>query len=984
MRYYRLLGFVLLFFLFSISAFSQAKPEEWKTVATFVFSDSDSGLEAMKEAAKAARVLKYYNFFERNVREQMEDILDFSKSKGFTVKTNGTEFDLLAFIPVSDYKRLPLGIGEKLSELEADANGWLELEPENIPFKLYFKQEKEWLFATLNPKLHETLPDDPKSCFGELEEKYLIALDIQCSNIPRSYLAIFPLLAKQWISEFETLPAFESLDLDDGSGTQITFLKKFFEVALSDLVDFVKQSESMTFGLERSRKNELVLSFKAEVTPGTELEHVLQKTAEAKTELSAFHDKDAIASVGSVIVLTRNQKREYKKLVRAYFDYLENQFGDNALPDEEQWHEVKDVLFEMFDTYNEILERTIDSGVYDHVQSITAEGIFVNALRIVDGRSFDLSVERFLESMLELVGDEIIESLGLDIEMFHEEEYRDCKVRYFEFDILKSLFGINIDGEDTDEPTEEDEEPGLHESRELKLLSNKVTVFFILGENVIADGISFDKDVLAKIKKMIDSTKTPAPAPKEFLTFSPHKLGLFLDKTVDTLKFLSDEMLVLRFDERPEFFDLLVRVPEDAKLLGTVDFGKNSIKYKIVMDAGIWPLIGYLVSNISESILGSLYLNPDDVFTVEPPGSLEEAESFEEIEAFVEKMYLDHYEDVFRSNGAAKEKATTKKCAEISIAGGEKALREFSGANDEKAYRLILSGLYTLFLAENAPLDPEERVVRYDKNNPRIKRMLSILEVLEKEKRFEHLMQLSRMEVFSAEAEEYAETGLSLEHFDEFRERAFDLLEKTYPKNHPYALLGPLVEIMNNEKMSIEDPEFQEKSMKEILDFINSDRFPGDEESAEETIEWLKNVARKGFGKKLELYGKTFDGEDFDWKSLEEKYVLVYFDTFLEDKSAFCESMNDIIEKYRNNGLKAIAFDMWDYSDGGSDDEKQKLVSFPMISERLSKESGMVRQGEFFKIHSLPLVFLLDKEGKIIGKYTHIKAVREKLETIFN
>ncbi|MDR1960488.1 MAG: hypothetical protein LBQ54_15870, partial [Planctomycetaceae bacterium] len=73
------------------------------------------------------------------------------------------------------------------------------------------------------------------------------------------------------------------------------------------------------------------------------------------------------------------------------------------------------------------------------------------------------------------------------------------------------------------------------------------------------------------------------------------------------------------------------------------------------------------------------------------------------------------------------------------------------------------------------------------------------------------------------------------------------------------------------------DPEIVKKTADEILAFVRSDELKISEEKKKEVILQIEGFQKRLLGSNPELYGKTLDGQDFDWGKLRGKYVLIKF-----------------------------------------------------------------------------------------------------------
>ena len=136
----------------------------------------------------------------------------------------------------------------------------------------------------------------------------------------------------------------------------------------------------------------------------------------------------------------------------------------------------------------------------------------------------------------------------------------------------------------------------------------------------------------------------------------------------------------------------------------------------------------------------------------------------------------------------------------------------------------------------------------------------------------------------------------------------------------------------------------------------------------------------------LSLYGKTIDGEDFDWESLRGKYVLVKFTaTWCGPCKREIPGMLAAYEKYRGKDFEIVSVYIWK-RDGNADIQQsveQEKLPWLIISESLTEKAGMPPQGRFFGIEGVPTMLLVDKEGKILTPEARGAKLKQELQRLF-
>ena len=183
--------------------------------------------------------------------------------------------------------------------------------------------------------------------------------------------------------------------------------------------------------------------------------------------------------------------------------------------------------------------------------------------------------------------------------------------------------------------------------------------------------------------------------------------------------------------------------------------------------------------------------------------------------------------------------------------------------------------------------------------------------------------------------------------------------------------------------------------IKEMIEYVQSPQCTIPEARKPRILVDLEIMTRFAIGIDPKLYGKTLDNEDFDWKSLREKYVLIKFTaTWCEPCKQALPDMLEAYKKYHDKGLEIVSI----YIGQSEPDpvavvkksvEEEKLP-WIIISEALTEKAGQPKQSEFYRVHGVPEIVLVGKDGRIImfnrfsgmGR-THPDGLNAKLAEIF-
>ena len=106
--------------------------------------------------------------------------------------------------------------------------------------------------------------------------------------------------------------------------------------------------------------------------------------------------------------------------------------------------------------------------------------------------------------------------------------------------------------------------------------------------------------------------------------------------------------------------------------------------------------------------------------------------------------------------------------------------------------------------------------------------------------------------------------------------------------------------------------------------------------------------------------------------------------------------MLDAYEKYHDKGLEIVSVYIWESHASGQDIEKQiegikrsvqqKKLPWIIISEPQTVQANQPPQGETFRSrlqHGVPMMLLIDKEGKIIAENARGETLKRELKKLF-
>ena len=350
------------------------------------------------------------------------------------------------------------------------------------------------------------------------------------------------------------------------------------------------------------------------------------------------------------------------------------------------------------------------------------------------------------------------------------------------------------------------------------------------------------------------------------------------------------------------------------------------------------------------------------------PASLDEATTFEEIQAYVEHAFQES-----RKNMKTKEDEEhfLKTYPPIGIAGGRKIIA--LGGDDESlqyGYGILLAALNWSFK-------------KYPEN---VKEFESVVEEIKIIGKFPELIDSARFYLFYQRSRFFSERisknefGAIKDEFDAMIEDAKELvtLEQTQHSN-----FGPMEIILDlAQKISVanDKPKFLNDSLEDLVGFVTSDHF----EKKKENEAFLRGYCRRMDGSPFELWGKTVEGNDFNWADYKGKVVLIDFTaSWCGPCRAEMPNIVEMYEKYHSKGLEIICIGVRDSTDNLKKMVEEDKITFPMISEELSKDDPRGLPSTYYGVLGIPEIFLIGKDGRIIATGLRGPTLRDTVEKQF-
>ena len=91
----------------------------------------------------------------------------------------------------------------------------------------------------------------------------------------------------------------------------------------------------------------------------------------------------------------------------------------------------------------------------------------------------------------------------------------------------------------------------------------------------------------------------------------------------------------------------------------------------------------------------------------------------------------------------------------------------------------------------------------------------------------------------------------------------------------------------------------------------------------------------------------------------------------------------DMYHQFHDQGLEVICVGTGDKTDNLKQMIQEDTITFPMISEELSKGDSRGLPSDYYEVHGIPEIFLIGKDGRIIATGLRGPTLRDTVEKQF-
>ena len=279
--------------------------------------------------------------------------LDTKRPWGVVVSTDGFGFQPLAFLPVTDLKKLLDATSGLIGPAEQKENGILELAAKNP--RVYLKEKNGWVFIAQSPENLANVPANPLQLLGGLDKQYEVALKFYIHNIPDAFRS----LAIDYLKNVsQTLPVDEN---EDEAAAEKR--KEYMEKQTKAMADLINTVDQFTLGWALDQKaNTSHLDTTLTALPNSTLAKKLNALKETTSNYTGFMLPKAAVVLNSSQTLLVDDIEQAAQAIDMFQTTLSREIENSPdLTDDDSRAAAKRIVTEAGDA----IKATIKTGKID-------------------------------------------------------------------------------------------------------------------------------------------------------------------------------------------------------------------------------------------------------------------------------------------------------------------------------------------------------------------------------------------------------------------------------------------------------------------------------------------------------------------------------------------------------------------------------------------------------------------------------------------
>jgi hypothetical protein len=315
--------------------------------------------------------------------------LDESRPWGALIGFDGIQPQVLAFLPVSDMKKLLGALSGVIGEAK-EVDGVTQIQAGPMP--LFLKEVEGWAFISQSPEGLAKPPKDPTKLLGGLEKQYDVAVRLGVQNIPEAFRQLA-------IDQIKLGVEGGLQQQPNETDQQYEMRSKLTEKQMDALATMINELNEVTLGFSIDQQaHKMFFDFSMTAVAGSKTAKQFASSASKPSKMAGFVLPGAVASLH----INSNSEPGTEDLdqVVAMFKTLraqvENQIDkEGGLGDEQVKGVVKGVVAEVMD----VIEATVKKGRMNGGAVVVGEGPFTAVAGgfVADGSKLEDAVKKLVD-----------------------------------------------------------------------------------------------------------------------------------------------------------------------------------------------------------------------------------------------------------------------------------------------------------------------------------------------------------------------------------------------------------------------------------------------------------------------------------------------------------------------------------------------------------------------------------------------------------
>ena len=319
--------------------------------------------------------------------------VDAKRPCGVVVQTNGFQFLVTGYVPVTDFDKTREWLKSKEIELKQEGNIWsAELSNGQTVF---VSHKNNWVIIAADKQVFSQIGDNPPPTLTELSGEHDLGVLLYMANIPPMFKQLGLSMIQQGMDMALQQQAKET-------GEDITQQREMLQRSFQQMQVVLEEIDTMTVGLTvNSPKAAVSLVYTVVARPGTEYARNLSQNQDLKTRLSGFVLPDATFMLRETARLGQRDIEQFKATVIPNYKKL---FRESLDKEKTLTKKEKRLATDLIDALLDALGATVEKGTLDLAfsgQMSDKQLTLLSGMMLEDGAKVEKSLLNLLNQAAE-------------------------------------------------------------------------------------------------------------------------------------------------------------------------------------------------------------------------------------------------------------------------------------------------------------------------------------------------------------------------------------------------------------------------------------------------------------------------------------------------------------------------------------------------------------------------------------------------------